>query len=203
MDDSSLNTTLLNDWLQRWRAGDLLARDQLIQRVCRRLERLARKMLRGFPSVGRWEETDDVLQNSLLRLIRSLEQIKPTSVREFYGLASLQIRRELLDLGRSHRTRPEYLLEEPHTAHDRYRRLDRAEATDVSDLERWTAFHEAVEMLVGEEREVISLVFYHGKTQNEVAEIFRVHERTVRRWWQSACLKIARSVRTDLPDPAN
>lgn len=45
-------------------------------------------------------------------------------------------------------------------------------------------------MLPTDEREVVGLIFYHGWSQEEVAELFQVTERTVRRWWQSARLKL-------------
>ena len=41
-----------------------------------------------------------------------------------------------------------------------------------------------------EEKEVVSLIFYHGWTQAQVAAFFQVGERTVRRWWVSAQLRI-------------
>src|SRR5213078_2084837 len=72
--------------LERMRGGDAKARDELLNHVCDRMRRLTRKMLRGFVNVKRYAETDDVLQNALLRLLRSL--------------ATVQIRRELIDLAR-------------------------------------------------------------------------------------------------------
>src|SRR5690349_10324078 len=90
----------LQAWLDRMQAGDPAARSALLEHACERLQRLARKMLKGFAGVQRWEQTDDVLQNALVRLWTSLQHVRPRSVREFYGLATLQIRRELLDLAR-------------------------------------------------------------------------------------------------------
>src|SRR5262245_66628998 len=89
---------MLQKWVDRLRAGDETARDQLINCCCDRLRLLTRKMLRRYPRVKRWEETDDVLQNVLLRLRRTLSQVKPVSVADFLRLASVNIRRELLDL---------------------------------------------------------------------------------------------------------
>ena len=43
-------------------------------------------------------ETGDVLQNALVRLLRAIEEVKPQTPRDFLTLATLQIRRELLDL---------------------------------------------------------------------------------------------------------
>src|SRR5262245_49199486 len=93
-------TTLLQERLDRLLAGDVAARDELLAAASKRLQRLARKMLRGYPAVGRWEQTDDVLQNATLRLCRALQEVKPQSVRSFFNLAAVQLRRELIDLAR-------------------------------------------------------------------------------------------------------
>ncbi len=36
----------------------------------------------------------------------------------------------------------------------------------------------------------MSLIFYHGWTQLQVAELFEVNVRTVRRWWEAALVKL-------------
>jgi RNA polymerase sigma-70 factor (ECF subfamily) len=190
MDESSVQTAEL--WLERMRAGDLKARDDLLRHFCGRLEALACKMLRRFPQVKRWAETDDVLQNALLRLLRSLQQVQPTSVSAFFGLAALEMRRELIDLSRhfygpygvgarhdSNASRPSGAPPEP-----------KARSDDEAELERWQAFHEGIDRLPAEEREVVSLVYYHGWTQLEVAKLFQLSERTVRRRWESALARL-------------
>ncbi len=198
MIEPSLHTAQLHDWLDRMRRGDPAAREELLRRVGSRLERLARQMLRSFPGVARWEQVDDVLQNSLLRLLRALEEVRPTSVQEFFGLAAVQMRRELLDLAR-HYQGPQSL--EAHQeswpvavdcrAGSRGPAREVADRShDTDDLERWTAFHHAVEALPAEEREVVSLMFYHGWTQAQIAALFQVSVRTVLRRWQAACRKL-------------
>src|SRR5437868_627680 len=97
---SSLRTPQLHLWLDRVQKGDLTARDELLKSVVHRLERLARKMLGRFPSVRGWADTGDVLQSALMRLLRALQEVRPPSVRDFFGLAAEQMRRELLDLAR-------------------------------------------------------------------------------------------------------
>src|SRR5204863_3356814 len=93
----------LQEYVNRIKAGDRGARDELLRRVAGRLEEQARKMFRRYPNVRQWTELEDVLQEATLRLIRSLDQMEiPGSTREFYGLAALQIRRELIDLARHH-----------------------------------------------------------------------------------------------------
>ena len=68
MSGETHSTTRIQLRLDRLRAGDASARDELLTMACERLRRLARKMLRGYPGVRRWEQTDDVLQNATLRL---------------------------------------------------------------------------------------------------------------------------------------
>src|SRR5437763_17122557 len=86
--------------LDRLHGGDEAARHELLNSACERLSQITRTMLRDYPRLKRWEQTEDVLQNALVRLMRALQTITPASVRDFYRLATLQIRRELLDLVR-------------------------------------------------------------------------------------------------------
>src|SRR6478735_6896195 len=100
MADVEVNTVQLNQWVERMRGGELAARDELLRAVGDRLAALARKMIQRFPRVRRWADVDDLLQESTLRLLRALEDVRPASVRDFFGLAAEQMRRELLDLNR-------------------------------------------------------------------------------------------------------
>ncbi len=184
--DLSPHTTQLRAWARRIRAGDEAAGDELIRAVVGRLEALAHRMLRRFPAVRRWEQTGDVLQNALLRLLRALKDVCPESTRRFYGLATEQMRRELLDLARRHGGARG--LGANYAAEQGPEPVDELGAPD--ELERWQAFHEGVASLPSEEREVVGLVFYHGWSQSEVAEAFGVNVRTVQRWWQSALLRL-------------
>jgi RNA polymerase sigma-70 factor (ECF subfamily) len=185
---NSLHTVQLQEWARRIRDGDRSAPDELLRAAGTRLEALARKMLRKHPAVRRHEETGDVLQNALVRLLRALAEVEPTSVRDFFGLAAEQMRRELLDLARHHYG--------PHgrganeAGSPGIEPADDAEGSE--DLERWTTFHESVAALPAEEREVVGLVFYHGWQQAEVAELFGVTVRTIQRHWQSALGKLQR-----------
>src|SRR6266542_2406795 len=100
---ASLHTTELHDLVSRIQAGDRQAAHELINRSAMRLEERASQMLRHFPSVNRWEQTGDVLQNALQRLLRTLRQVCPDSVPGFFRLAAQSIRRELLDMTRHYR----------------------------------------------------------------------------------------------------
>lgn len=190
----TVNTVILLQLMDRIRDGDLAARDELIRGVGNRLETMARQMLRGFPTVRRWADTDDVLQNSLMRLLRSLQDIQCTSKRDFLGLAATQIRRELLDLAR-HFSASRFLASVGEIPAHALDRLDVSSASNGLDIDAWSRFHEAVETLPAQEREVVELVFYHQLTQAQVADFLQVHVRTVRRWWQSALATLRLAVR--------
>jgi RNA polymerase sigma-70 factor (ECF subfamily) len=194
MPDSSLHTTQLRRWVARIRDGDLAAREEMLGAVHARLERLARKMLRRFPTVGRWEGTGDLLQNAVLRLLRALQDVQPTSVRDFFGLAAEQMRRELLDLARRYRTRrldgPSHAASPEGNSSEVSVFDPPAAAEDSDELEKWSAFHEAVERLPVAEREVVSLIYYHAWTQAEVAEHLGISKRTVQRHWAAAMLTL-------------
>src|SRR5579884_634683 len=87
--------------LERMRAGDMRARDALIALAGERLLALTRYMLRRYPSVRRHEQTDDVLQNVLVRLMRALREMPvPESSRHWWNIATQHIRWELLELAR-------------------------------------------------------------------------------------------------------
>ncbi len=94
------HSTQIQGCIDRMRSGDASARDELLAHAADRLTRLTRKMLRDFPGVHRWEQTDDVLQNAALRLCRALGEVQPPTAADFFRLAAAQIRRELLDLAR-------------------------------------------------------------------------------------------------------
>jgi RNA polymerase sigma factor (sigma-70 family) len=202
MDPASLHTTQLHGWLDRLKAGDLAARDELLKSVGSRLERLARKMLGRFPGVRQWADTCDVQQNAVLRLLRALESVRPPSVRDFFGLAAEQMRRELLDMARQ-ASRARRAGMQPLAATDDTEVLAAldgpAPTEDLDDLELWQRFHEMVHDLPAEEREVVSLVYYHGWSQPQVAELFGVNERTVRRRWRAACVRLQERLQGRFP----
>src|SRR5262249_3949834 len=144
----------------------------------------------------------DVLQNAMIRLDRALRDVPPGSARDFYGLATLQVRRELIDLARRHYG------PEGWGARHASGQLDgdggrdgdangpgRAAAPEAPDLTHepgrlaaWGEFHLQVDSLPDDEREVFGLVWYQGLTHAEAAQVVGVSTKTVQRRWHSACL---------------
>lgn len=171
--------------------GDESAREALLQHSCDRLLRLTRRTFRNYPYLRRWEATDDVFQNAMVRLHRALQTVRIVSVRHFFNLAGLQIRRELNDLTR-HYFGPEGYGANHHTDHkpadEAGGSLDRAD--EPEDLAKWTLFHEHCDRLPAEEREVVNLLFYQGLTQEEAASVLGLSVRTLKRRWQQAKLAL-------------
>src|SRR5438105_3465174 len=95
------SSTELQVILNRLNSGEVQARDELIARAYERLRRLAAKMLQSYPAVRDRQSSQDVLHDAYPRLRRALEAVPPTTVAEFFPLAALQIRRELLDAART------------------------------------------------------------------------------------------------------
>jgi RNA polymerase sigma factor (sigma-70 family) len=186
-------STVIQGWLDRLRAGDDSARDALLASAGDRLMRLARKMLKGFPGVGRWEQSDDVLQNALIRLDRSLRAVVPPTAQDFFRLAAAQIRRELIDLAR-HYHGPTGL----GAHHDTRGRTDGVDESgqpedstyDPGRLAAWTEFHARIESLPEADRELFDLLWYQGLTQAEAARVLDVSERTVNKRWVAARLDL-------------
>jgi RNA polymerase sigma factor (sigma-70 family) len=202
--EGSVHTTRLHAWIDGLRAGDRRAVNDLLRGVGGRLERLARRMLKGFPNVKRWADTDDVLQGASLRLLRTLEQIRPESTRDFFNLAAVHVRRELLDLARHYRGRGGAKDGGvPPGAAGRPTEVAPAPADDSDEMDRWQAFHAAVDALPPTEREVVGLAFYHGLTHARIAQLLQVTDRTVRRYWKSACRRLNESLAGRLPDLAD
>jgi RNA polymerase sigma-70 factor (ECF subfamily) len=207
-DDSAndLPSTFLRNLVDRLQSGDGTASDELLRHIGNRMDGLARRMLRRFPAVKRYEQTADVVQGATIRLLRALRAVRPATTREFFGLAAEQVRRELIDL-----TRHYYGPEGWGANHESNLRLQEssgplavrcepeAPGDAPEDLERWTAFHEAVAHLPPEEREVFGLKFYHGWGQKEIGELLEKDERTVRRKWRRACMLLNDLLKGELP----
>jgi RNA polymerase sigma-70 factor (ECF subfamily) len=197
-------TEYLQRCLDRLQAGDESARKELLNGVCERLAQLTRTMLKDYRRLRRWEESDDVLQNAMLRLDRALKQVTPPSLRDFYRLATLQIRRELIDLvrhyygpeggGNKHETNFRASTDPEPPAYEAA-----GTSHEPSQLAIWSEFHQQVQALPPEEREVYDLVYYQGLTHKEAAAVLNVSARTVTRRWQAACLKLHEALGGVLP----
>jgi RNA polymerase sigma factor (sigma-70 family) len=174
------STTHLQSLLDSLRKGHDSALEPLLHHSMNRCRALAHRMFRRHRDLRTLDETDDVLQRAMVRLYRTLAQIRPPTVLAYFGLAARQIRWVLCDLARKHAATKHVsptTEDEPHY-----------KGGEPSDLMEWTEFHEKIDALPDEEREVFDLLFYQDVSQADAAALLRISVRSVKRRWQRARL---------------
>jgi RNA polymerase sigma-70 factor (ECF subfamily) len=201
-------TTYLQGCLDRVRSGDAAAREDLLRHSQERLRAIAHRMLGRFPSVRRSEETDDVLQELMIRLDRMLGQLEVRTVRDYLRLAATNLRRVLIDLARH------YLEADRHRPAGQATPVAEADpadgrpiahepaadpASDPRSLAEWTEFHDRVGRLPQEHCEVFDLLWYHGLTHGQAAEVLGVSLTTVKRRWLAARILLMEAFPGDSP----
>lgn len=193
-------TQRLQRCLDRLHIGDPTAREELLSHSRARLCALTHRMLWRFPNVRRWEETDDILQQTLVRLDLMLDRIEVKSTRDFLRLAATNIRRLLIDYAR-HYGGP-HGLGANHATPAGDDSVDRAPAQVAPEAEAmlgWSEFHERVDTLPDDEAEAFELLWYHELTQEEAAELLGLSVSTVKRRWQSARVRLMESFGGESP----
>lgn len=190
------STAHLQVLLELHQAGIPSARESLLEHSAERFRLLARRMFRRHGDLRSLDQTDDVLQQALVRLYRALSQIKPPTVRAYLGLAAMHIRWVLRDLARKYsaakivcytgRTVPGDGPFDP--------------GGEPSDLLQWSEFHQKIEALGDEEREMFHLLIYEGLSQAEAAALLNISVRSVKRRWQRARLSLRAALRGDWPN---
>lgn len=165
---------------------------ELLQQSSLKLKNLTRKMFHKFSGLRRWEQTDDIFQNAMMRLNKALHEVKVESPRHFYNLAALQIRRELLDMARKYRGEGNFAANhhtDSHFARDGGGMVNQ-QAEANQEMDKWEQFHLLVEKLPVEERETVNLIWYQELSQEETAKILNTSVRTIKRRWQAAREKL-------------
>jgi RNA polymerase sigma factor (sigma-70 family) len=190
MSEQSIST-VVNMYLNQLRDGNLAARDQLIRVATSRLEKLTHKMLRHqFGRVGRWADTNDVLQSATLRLWKSLEKSTPESALHFHRLAARLIRHELVDLARHYYGPMGTGANHESIASVGLENVNPQGPSNGTPASEWSELHTLVQSLPPDEAEITDLLFYQGLLQEEAADLLGVDVRTVQRRWQRARRKL-------------
>lgn len=180
--------------LEKLAAGDDSVRVKLLEICDGRLRELAHRLLGKFAKVRRWDNTDDVAQGAAMRLYRALGETVPDSPRGLMGLMATVIQRELIDLARKHSGPMSYAANHGTNVMDATDGgvfvvegvADERELDEELPLDRWEAFHAAVEGLPEEHREVFRLGWYLGLDQKAAAETLGLSQSTVGRRWREA-----------------
>lgn len=171
----------------------------LIDTSVRRLHLLCRALLvRSYPRLTRPPlnlQTEEMLSSVVDRLLKAMQEVRPTSVRQFFALANQHMRWELNDLARRLDAQsPEQELQEGFVT---------APENSVSQLTpNARRMLEAIELLPDEEREVFSLVRIQGMAHTEVAEVLGTSTKTVQRRLNRSLMLLADKLSDLNPTPA-
>src|SRR6516165_4358116 len=189
-------SAVLQGLLARLAAGDQAARHELIGCAYQRLRRLASVILNeSFPRLKAAPaalETTDVADEAALGMYQVLAEIQPATPRDFFRLAAQRIRWLLLDRAKQvDRDRRELLDSPAPRAGDHPLEDDAPGALE--------ALYQQIEALPDKEREVVDLLYFHGLDQSEAAAILGVTERSVRRYWTAARLKLLQALPKAMP----
>ena len=166
--------------------------DELLEGSYQSLRKIVRRTLGQFPTVRRWDETDDVLQIVFAKFHAEVTRKPPVSRAHFYGLAATMIRHKIIDLARKYNG--------PHGIHTNHQTnghlaIENSQISSHSEqitLERWSEFHQHIAQLPEELREVVDLLWYGGLSKPEVAACLELSLSTVQRHWNEAKRLIAK-----------
>ena len=155
-------------------------------------------LFRSYPRLTRPPlnlEADELLSSVVERLLKALRQVQPTTVRQFFALASQHMRWELNDLARrlDGQSPPVELRDSMVPAGE--------ESGGSQPSPNTRRILEAVENLPEDEREAFNLVRIQGMTQVEAADVLDVSPKTVQRRLNRGLVLLANQLR-DLQQPS-
>lgn len=182
MDDSGTTAAIEHHLVDLARAlGDSSAEmtvRALLDRALRRLQMHCSSLLyRSYPRLTRPPlnlQADELLGGVVERLLKSLANARPQSVRQFFALANQHTRWELNDLARR--------MDEKATHCELIENFAVAPESSGSGLSlNARRMLDAIESLPEDEKEVFSLVRIQGLPQSEVANLLGICTKTVQR----------------------
>src|SRR5262245_21181914 len=174
---------------------------ELLDRAVRRLHMLSASMLyRKYPRLTHPPlnlESDELLGGVVAGLLTALRTIRPTTVRQFFALATQHMRWQLNDLAR-------LLDQRPRAAEIEESAVPAPPSSSGSGLTMDAhRILEAIDGLPDEEREVFDLVRIQGLSHAEVATLVGVSSKTVQRRLNRGRLRLAEQLADMRPTRAD
>jgi RNA polymerase sigma factor (TIGR02999 family) len=161
--------------LERWQAGDRLARDQLVTRLHPELSAIAAARLRNERNSSL--STGDLINDAVLNLMK-LNRITIVNRAHFLALSSRLMRQILVDHARAKNTdkRNHYKVE-------LNSRVDGEQNLDLHSLDSALIRLGVIDM---ELAELVEMRYFGGMTLSDMAVVTGVSEATLKRRWQAA-----------------
>ena len=170
--------------LDRVQQGEASAAEELLPIVYEELRRLAaHKMAREAP--GQTLQPTALVHEAWLRLVGSGQEHWDHRG-HFFAAAAEAMRRVLVDNAR----RKQRLKRE---AGEERVELEESRLQAPAEDEKVLLVHDALEVLAAEDplkAEIVKLRFFVGLNEQEIASLFGVNERTVRRHWELAKIRL-------------
>jgi RNA polymerase sigma factor (sigma-70 family) len=175
------------DLIDRLKAGDRTASDELFTQMYRRLVQLSGFMLGTFADIRRQHDAESLVHCAWIDLQTTLRSVQPDDVAGYLRLAAGKARLALLDLAKKERRRIDKVPLRPDPAGHDDSTVDFEPAAgsscDPGRLELWSRFHDAVSELPDELRNVFELYSYTDVKPNQaqIAKILGLPARQVSR----------------------
>jgi len=181
--------------LEDWSKGNALARDELMPLVYDELRRLARHYM-AQERAGHSLQATALVNEAYLRLVDQ-RQVRWQGRAHFFALASQMMRRILVD----------------HARRRRYAKrgggaqqvsLDEAMIVSSKKDAELVALDDALtrlEAIAPRKSQVVELRYFGGLSLDEIAEVLKVSEVTVRRDWTTAKAWLYRAIAAGASDP--
>jgi RNA polymerase sigma factor (sigma-70 family) len=176
-----------------WPGGGDAQRNEIVSSIYEPLRQFARQLLNEFRCVRKWEQADDVAQETALRLLSGLPNQPAALSQDLSNLARRAVREVLVDLARRYsgpKWRCTHASAPAPGSNGARTELEIQGNAEEHDLEAWTTLQQAIWELPAEEREVVHLSLHHHWKQQRIARLFHVTVRTIRTRLQSAVVKL-------------
>ena len=180
MDEPSVSPHRVTQLLEHWSHGDDAALAELTPLVYEELRRLAHRHMGG-------ERPDHTLQTTALvneAYLRLADQTNPNwqSRAHFFAVAARAMRQILVSYARSNRA-------QKRGGGGARIELDQAALVSPEESKEIIYLHEALERLAtldSRKARVVELKYFGGLTYDEIAEVLKISQVTVRRDWEFA-----------------
>jgi RNA polymerase sigma factor (TIGR02999 family) len=182
----------ITELLLAWRNGDAEAFNTLASLVYDELRLIAHRYMSNERN-GHTLQTTALVNEAFLRLV-NFRQIEWQDRTHFFSVAATLMRRVLVDFARARN----YQKRGGGAQQESLSEADVLLRQEWHNLEDILAVHEAVEQLAqADERcaKVVEMRFFGGLTNEEIAEVLGVTDRTVKNDWRYAKMWLRRALR--------
>lgn len=199
MTDPANTSAELQSLIDRLMAGDPEAPKLLLDRAYGRLERIVRKTFhQRYAGLENQHDTASIVSETYLRLHAALGSIQakaaprasPMDLGDFFRFVASKTHQVCIDLIRKGRVRRPTAGAGGADEASGAEQIAAPEGADPGLLAQWTEFHDRVERLPDEEREVFQMCFYLDLKRAEAAQVLGIHPKEASRRWVGATEKL-------------